>query len=119
QEALAAAQNKAITFGHQELDGAHVVIALLEQEDGLIGSLHRKMDVPIEPLIGALTNELQKRPKVSGPGYQPDRILISQTLSQSLVEAEAQAKRMKDEYVSVEHLFLGLLRKAAGPGQPL
>ncbi|MCP5467630.1 MAG: AAA family ATPase, partial [Sinobacteraceae bacterium] len=113
QEALAAAQNKAITFGHQEVDGEHLALALLEQPDGLIGSLFRRMDVPVPNVVGAIEAELRKRPKVSGPGYDPSRIVISQALSKALVAAEQRATKMKDEYVSVEHLMLGLLLECA------
>ena len=114
QEAVTAAQSQAVTFGHQEVHGEHLALALLAQEDGLIGSLFRKMDVSDDAVRTALENELRKRPKVSGPGYEPDRILLGQSLSKALVESERQAKRMKDDYVSVEHLFLGLLRECKG-----
>ena len=112
QEAIADAQSKAITFGHQEVDGEHLALALLEQPDGLVPSLFRKMDVDVANVVQALSNELRKRPKVSGPGYSPDRIVISQALSKALVTAEQRAGKMKDEYVSVEHLMLAAARGA-------
>ncbi len=112
QESLATAQNKAITFGHQEVRGEHLLLTLLEQPDGLIGSLFRKMDVPVDGVVAALEAGLRKTPKVTGPGYEADKIYISQALSKALVDAEKSAAKMKDEYVSVEHLFLGLLRES-------
>ena len=71
QEALTAAQSRAITFGHQEVAGEHLTLALLEQPDGLIGSLFRKMDVSVEGMVAALEVELRQLPKVTGAGYQP------------------------------------------------
>ncbi|MEE2888491.1 MAG: Clp protease N-terminal domain-containing protein, partial [Planctomycetota bacterium] len=114
QEALTAAHNKAITFGHQEVSGEHLTLALLEDQDGLIRSLFEKMGLPVDTLCNGLEADLRKIPKVSGPGYQSDRIMISQPLSQAFVEAEAAAERMQDQYVSVEHVFLGLIRRAEG-----
>jgi ATP-dependent Clp protease ATP-binding subunit ClpB len=112
QESLATAQSKAITFGHQEVRGEHLLLTLLEQPDGLIGSLFRKMDVPVDGVVAALEAGLRKTPKVTGPGYEADKIYISQALSKALVDAEKSAAKMKDEYVSVEHLLLGLLRES-------
>ncbi len=111
QEALSQAQNKAVTLGHTEVDGEHLLLALLEQPDGLVPRLLRKMDVPVEDLTGALQTELRKRPSVSGPGIEPGKIYISQRLSQLLVDAEKEARRLKDEYISVEHLLMGLVRE--------
>ncbi|MHC4854404.1 MAG: Clp protease N-terminal domain-containing protein, partial [Planctomycetota bacterium] len=111
QEALAQAQSKAIALGHQEVSGEHLLAALLEQDDGLVPRLFEKMDVPVEAVRGALENELHKRPKVSGPGFEAGKIYISQPLSRALVTAEQEAKRLNDEYVSVEHLLLGLMKE--------
>ena len=71
------------------------------------------MDVPVEAVRGALKKELQRRPKVSGPGFEAGKIYISQSLSQALVAAEQEASRLNDEYVSVEHLLLGIMSKCA------
>ena len=116
QEALSTAQSKAITHGHQEVNGEHLCVVLLEQPDGLIGSLFRKMEIPTDSFVAALETELRKQPKVTGPGYDPSRILISPPLSKALVAAEARAGKMQDEYVSVEHLFLGLLNESNKTG---
>src|SRR5690606_10081848 len=116
QAALTAAQQRAVEFGHQEVDCEHLLLALVEQEDGLIARLCDKMDVPRDALTSALVQELQKRPKVSGPGFEAGKIYLSQRLSRVLVEAEKHAKRMRDEYVSVEHLMLALLGEGGSAG---
>jgi len=116
QEALASAQNKAVTFGHQEVGVEHLLTALLEQDGGLISRLFRKMDVAPEAVVEALEEALRKRPSMSGPGYEAGKIYLSQELSKVCVDAEKQATRMKDDYVSVEHLLLAAL--TAGSGTP-
>ncbi len=114
QEAMAAAQNKAVTFGHQEVDLPHLLAALLEQGDGLVPRLLAKMDVAPDAMVRELEAELRKRPSMSGPGYEAGKIYVSQALSKVLVDAERQAQRMKDEYVSVEHLVLAILGVSSG-----
>ena len=109
QEAFADAQNKAVTHGHVEVDGEHLLWALLDQTDGLIPRLLQRMDIRPEQLIKEIETELNKRPRVSGPGVEAGKIYISQRLSRILVAAENEAKRLKDEYVSVEHLFMALV----------
>jgi len=109
QEALSSAQNIAVTMGHTEVDGEHLLLALLRQEDGLVPRLLSKMGVPAERLAEDTEKELLKRSRVSGPGLEPGKIHISMRLSRLLVSAEETAARMKDEYVSVEHLFARLL----------
>jgi ATP-dependent Clp protease ATP-binding subunit ClpB len=110
QEALVEAQKLAVERGHQEVDEAHVLLALLQQRDGLIPRLLEKMDVEPRALVAGTEQLLARKPSVSGPGVDPQRIVISQRLSQQLVAAEREAKRLKDEYVSVEHLFLEFLK---------
>ena len=114
QEALTAAQNKAVTFGHQQVDCEHMLAALVEQEDGLIARLCQKIGAPREGVVNALEEELRKLPSMTGPGFEAGKIYLSQKLSQVLVDAEKHAKRMKDEYVSVEHVVLALLDTGAG-----
>ena len=109
QEALAEAQNLAISRGHQEVDGEHLLLALLLQEEGLIPRMLRRMDRNPEALGAAVERELDRRPQVKGPGVEPGRIYVSGRLSRLLVAAEEKAKRLQDEYVSVEHLFAGLV----------
>jgi len=113
QAALQAAQTLAISAGHQEVDNEHLAIALLDQEGGLIPKLLQRMDVTPTTLKARVQSELDRRPTTSGPGYQADRIVISQKLSRLLVGAEKEARKMNDEYVSVEHIFLELLKEGA------
>ena len=109
QEAFAEAQNKAVTCGHVEVDGEHLLWALLEQPDGLVPRLLTRMDVRPEMIKQEVEAELDRRSHVSGPGAEPGKIYVSQRLSRILVAGENEAKRLKDEYVSVEHLFMALL----------
>ena len=109
QEAFADAQNRAVTLGHVEVDGEHLLLALLDQPEGLVTRLLQRMDLQPAPFRKAVEDELKRRPHVSGPGAEPGKIYVSQRLSRILVAAENEAKRLKDEYVSVEHLFLALL----------
>jgi ATP-dependent Clp protease ATP-binding subunit ClpB len=108
QEALQSAQTKAVRYGHQQVDGEHLLLVLLEQADGLLPRLFQRMGVGVEPFVKALHQELNRRPKVSGGG-SAEQIFITQRLQQLLVKAEDEAKRLKDEYVSVEHLMLAFL----------
>ncbi len=109
QEAFAEAQNRAVTLGHVEVEGEHLLWALLDQPDGLVPRLLQRMDLRPEALKAAVEDELNRRPHVSGPGAEAGKIYVSQRLSRILVAAEQEAKRLKDEYVSVEHLFMALL----------
>ncbi len=109
QEAFAEAQNKAISFGHTEVDGEHLLWALLDQPDGLVPRLLQRMDIRPEMIKREVEAELDRKPRVSGPGAEAGKIYVSQRLSRTLVAAENEAKRLKDEYVSVEHLLMALL----------
>ena len=114
QEALHAAQTKALRYGHQEVDGEHLFLALLEQPEGLVPRLLNKMDIPVEQLKAEVEAELQKRPSISGPGTEAGKIYVTQRLNRLLMKAEEEAKRLKDEYVSVEHLILPLIDEGNG-----
>ena len=109
QEALHDAQGEAVRMGHLEVDDVHLLLALVNQDEGLIPRLLRKMDVPVEAFRGELEEELSKRPKVSGPGVEPGKVYVTQDLNRILVRAEDEAKRLKDDYVSVEHLLLAMI----------
>ena len=99
QEALGAAQAKATAFGHVEVDGEHLLWALLDQDNGLVPRILAKMDCDVPALRKAAETELDRRPRVSGPGAEPGKIYVPQRFSRLLVAAEAEAKRLKDEYV--------------------
>ena len=109
QEALHDAQTKALRYGHVEADGEHLLLALIVQSEGLIPRLFARMDVPIEALKAAIERELESRPRVSGPGAKPGEVYVTQRLNRILAAAEDEAKRLKDEYVSVEHLVLAMM----------
>jgi ATP-dependent Clp protease ATP-binding subunit ClpB len=111
QEAMQQAQTKALRYGHVEIDGEHLLLALLEQSDGLIPRLLARMEVAVEPLAQAVEQELKRRPSTSGPGVEADKIYVTQRLQKLMLQAEEEAKRLKDEYVSVEHLVLALAQE--------
>jgi ATP-dependent Clp protease ATP-binding subunit ClpB len=108
-EAVQAAQAQALEYGHVEADGEHLLMALLEQSEGLLPRLLTRMDVPVPSLTQALERELERRPRVSGPGMEPGKVYVTQRLQKLFLAAENEAKRLKDEYVSVEHLVLALI----------
>ena len=109
QEAVSAAQAAAVKYGHVEVDGEHLMLALLEQPEGLLPRLLQRMDTPVETLKANVEQELSKRPAVGGPGTEPGKVYVTQRLNRLLVQAEDEAKRLRDEYVSVEHLALALI----------
>ena len=109
-EAIQAAQSIALEYQNMQIEQAHLLYALLDQEEGLIGELMRKMNV--QGLKEASQREIERQPKVSGSGREPGKVYISADVEQALNEAERQAETMRDEYVSVEHVFLGLMEKA-------
>ncbi len=111
QEALQAAQTKAIRYGHLEIDGEHLMLALLEQPEGLIPRIFHKMEVPVDEIKKRLEEELSKRPKVSGPGAEAGKVYLTTRLNKLLIAAEDEAKRLKDEYVSVEHIVLAFIKE--------
>ncbi|MGZ6964346.1 MAG: ATP-dependent chaperone ClpB [Acidimicrobiia bacterium] len=112
QEALHDAQTRAMRYGNTEIDGAHLLLALLEQRDGVVGRLLERAGVATERLRSTLVGHLEALPRVSGPGAsgQPH---ISRALNGVLDDAAQIAARMKDEYVSVEHLLLALAETGA------
>ncbi|GAB7022464.1 ATP-dependent chaperone ClpB [Salidesulfovibrio brasiliensis] len=116
QEAVSEAQNLAIRFGHQQIDAEHLLYALATQDSGLVPQILSKLGVDAQAYTGAIEAEINKLPKVSGPGARPDQIVVTQRLQKALVEAEENAKRMQDEYISVEHIFLALMDDSPSTG---
>ncbi len=106
QEALQAAQALALRFGHAEIDGEHLLLALFEQQDGLAPRLLQKMNMDAAALTDGLRKDVEARPRVSGAGVDSSKLYASRRLSQLLLQAETEAKQLKDEYISVEHLLL-------------
>ena len=105
-EAMNTLEKLAYEYGNQEIEQEHLIVALLTQEDGLIGKLIEKMEINREHFTENVLRKLNARVKVSGAG----QVYIGKDLNNVLIHAEDEAKQMGDEYVSVEHLFLSLLR---------
>ena len=112
-EAVQNAKNLAIQNSNQQMEQIHLLVALLQQDGGLVPQLLKKMDVTVESLEAAAKTELGKVPSVTG-SREADRFYISADMDAAFTAAEAEASTMKDEFVSVEHLFLGLLETAQG-----
>ncbi|SNT33528.1 ATP-dependent Clp protease ATP-binding subunit ClpB [Actinomadura meyerae] len=113
QEALHDAQTKALRFGHVEVDGEHLLLALLDQPGGLVPRLLTEAKADPARMREALEAELGRRPSVSGPGTEPGKVLVTQRLSRLLDSAQQEAERLKDDYVSVEHLVMALLEEGS------
>ena len=109
QQALQEAQTKAINFGHQEVDGEHLLKAMVEQADGLFPRLLQRLDISVESFRGRLQQELEKKPRISGPGIEPGKVYVTQGLNKLLAKAQDEARKLKDEYVSVEHILLAFI----------
>ena len=112
-EAVQSAQQLAVQNSHQQMEQVHLLLALLQQEGGLTPQLLKKMDVTVESLEAAAEAELRKIPGVR-TSQAMDSFYVSADVQAAFNAAEQQAQTMKDEYVSVEHLFLGLLETARG-----
>ena len=113
QEALHDAQTKALRFGHTEVDGEHLLLALLDQAEGLVAPLLARAGADPARLREELEAELGRRPRVSGPGMTPGQVRVTQRLSRLLDTADGEARRLKDEYVSVEHLVIALVEEGS------
>src|SRR6056297_2855519 len=108
-EALQYAESTAVKNGNVEIDLEHLILALLDQQDGLLPKLFNKMDISPDIFKKEIAAIIEKKPKVSGPGKEAGKIYISRTVDTALTKAEDEAKRLKDEYISVEHIFLGII----------
>ncbi len=110
-DAVKAAKDMCVEYGNQRMGQEHMLYALIQQENGLIGELIRKIGADPAYIGSQAEQEINKLPKVSGSGVDPERIYLDRELDLALTEAEKQAQKMKDEYVSVEHIMLGMLEK--------
>jgi ATP-dependent Clp protease ATP-binding subunit ClpB len=108
QEALHDAQTKALRFGHTEVDAEHLLLALLDQADGLIPRLLERAEIEAGAVRAEIERQLERRPRVSGSGASGD-VRVTRALAGVLEGGEREAGQMKDDYVSVEHLVLALL----------
>ena len=116
QEAIRAAESTAARYSHQQIDVEHLLAALMDQQGGLAPSILQKADVNPETLAQRLEAELDRMPKVSGPAGAPGQVYVTPRLNKLLAHAEDEARKLKDEYISVEHVVLAALddRGAAG-----
>jgi ATP-dependent Clp protease ATP-binding subunit ClpB len=119
QEALSAAQSNAARYNHQQVDVEHLLAALLEQEGGLATSIFNKTGAPADNLKRRVEQELERMPRVSGPAGAPDQIYVTGRLNRLLADAEQQAKQLKDDYISVEHLLLAMIDDGGAAGRIL
>ena len=114
QEALADANRRATRNGQPQVDVEHLLVALLDQDGGLAPSILRKANINVENLRRRAEEEVERLPKVSSSGGEPDRVSITGRLNRVLTRAEDEAKRMKDDYVSVEHVLLAVGEEVVG-----
>ncbi len=111
-EAIQEAQNIATEHSNMQIEQEHLLDALLRQENGLIPQMLKKAGCDVSGLQNEIEKRIQAMPGVTGPGREAGKIYVAPDVDAALTEAEKEAQRMKDEYVSVEHVFLGILGKA-------
>ncbi|MBK8230367.1 MAG: ATP-dependent chaperone ClpB [Candidatus Eisenbacteria bacterium] len=114
REALIDAQSIAVRRGHQEVDGEHLLLALLRQENGLLPRLLERMSLDRDTLAASLERDLEGRPRVSGPGAEAGKIYGTRRLESLFLRAEDEAKQLKDDFISVEHLTLAFIEEGRG-----
>lgn len=108
-EAVQSAQDIAIEYQNNAIEPEHLMYSLLNQENGLIPQLMTKMNIENQSISNSVLSVISQMPKVSGSGRQSGTVYISNEADRIMVNAEQQAKNMKDEYVSVEHIFLAII----------
>jgi ATP-dependent Clp protease ATP-binding subunit ClpB len=108
-EAVRAAQTLATRYSNQQIEVEHVFMALLEQQDGLVPSILTRAGVNVDSLKASVEKDISKIPKVTGPSGPVDQVYITARLNKLFVAAEDEAKKLKDEYISVEHLLLAII----------
>ena len=113
-EALQLAQQTALKYGNMQIEQPHLLYALLTQESGLTPEILKKIGVDTGRFTEDCLRLIERMPKVSGSGRDMDKVYISNDVNNALMAAESEAERMKDEYVSVEHLLIGLCECAGG-----
>ena len=110
-EAISTAQSIAVSYQNMNIEQQHILLALLQAEDGLIPQLIKKMGADASQLTRLTEQSAAGIPKVTGSGRDPEKVYVSPDVDKAFTAAEEKAKQMKDEYISVEHLFIGLLEK--------
>jgi ATP-dependent Clp protease ATP-binding subunit ClpB len=119
QAAVRAAQTLATRYSNQQIEVEHLLLALLEQEGGLVPSILSKAAVNTDALRQAVEAEIGKFPKVSGPSGPVDQVYITARLNKVFVAAEDEAKKLKDDYISVEHLLLAIIDEGGAAARTL
>src|SRR5271170_7858363 len=117
QEAVRAAQSIAVQHGNQQIDTEHLILSLLDQEGGLAPSILNKADIRVDALRTRFQQEVDRMPKVSGTSGGPDQVYVTNRITKLLSQAEDEAKRLKDEYVSVEHVLLAATEDSGATGK--
>jgi ATP-dependent Clp protease ATP-binding subunit ClpB len=117
QEAVRTAQSLAVQHGNQQVDVEHLLLTLLDQEGGLAPSILNKADIRVDALRDRLQKEIDRLPKVSGSATSPDQVYVTARITKLVTQAEDEAKRLKDEYTSVEHVLLAATEDAGAAGK--
>ncbi|WP_419780059.1 ATP-dependent chaperone ClpB [Maridesulfovibrio sp.] len=115
-DAIAAAQSLAVKNGQQQIEVEHLLLALIEQEKGIVSKILQKSSIDPAAYKNAVEDEIRKLPSVSGPGAQPGQVFVTQRLNRIIVASEEIAQRMQDEFISVEHLFLAIMDEHGSTG---
>ncbi|NDV27412.1 ATP-dependent chaperone ClpB [Desulfovibrio sp. JC010] len=115
-DAIAAAQSLAVKNGQQQIEVEHLLLALIDQEKGIVSKILEKSSIKPADYKKAVEAEINKLPKVSGPGAQPGQVFVTQRLNRIIVASEEIAQRMQDEFISVEHLFLAIMEEHGSTG---
>ena len=106
-EAVKNAEQIAIDHDHMEIQPEHLLLALLTQENGVVGRLFERLGKNTYPITQELKGDIDNMPSVTGPGREPGKVYISRDTDKIMNEAYKEAKKMEDQYISVEHLLLG------------
>ena len=108
-EAVQEAQSVALENQNMQIEEEHLLWALVNQQNGFISELLKKMNVSVDSIKTQLDDAIKSIPAVTGSGREPDKVYVSSEVDKVLVSAEDEAKKMQDEYVSVEHILLGII----------
>ncbi|HVG18569.1 MAG TPA: ATP-dependent chaperone ClpB, partial [Blastocatellia bacterium] len=119
QEAIRAAQTIATRYSNQQIEVEHLLLALLDQQGGLVPSILTRAGVNVESLKQSVEGDINRLPKVTGPSGPVDQVYITARLNKVFVGAEDEAKKLKDEYISVEHLLLAILDEGGSASRAL
>ena len=111
-EAIQEAQSVALDNQNMQIEEEHLLWALVNQQNGFISELFKKMNINVGEILAELQSAIKSLPAVTGSGREPDKVYVSSDVDKCLVSAENEAKRMQDEYVSVEHILLGIINNS-------